>query len=55
MIYRFATFGDSTSPKWVTTYKLNYTVDLINWKPVWKKKVIIVQAEKVIIVLAEKV
>ncbi|CAB3988020.1 Receptor-type tyrosine- phosphatase F, partial [Paramuricea clavata] len=39
VIYRFATFGDSTSPKWVTTYKLNYTVDLINWKPVWKKKI----------------
>ena len=29
-----ATYGDSTSPKWVATYNLNYTVDLamVNWK-----------------------
>ena len=26
------TYGDSTSPKWVATYNLNYTVDLVNWK-----------------------
>jgi hypothetical protein len=47
VIYRFRTFGASSCFKWVTTYKLNYTVDLINWKPVVKKKVIIVLAEKV--------
>jgi hypothetical protein len=35
VIYNFVTFGDSTSPKWVTTYNLNYTVDGINWKSVW--------------------
>ena len=27
-----ATFGNSTSLKYVTTYNLNYTVDLMNWK-----------------------
>ncbi|XP_028402631.1 uncharacterized protein LOC114525466 isoform X2 [Dendronephthya gigantea] len=27
-----ATFGDGTSAKWVKTYILNYTTDLINWK-----------------------
>ena len=35
VIYNFVTFGDSTSPKWVTTYNLNYTVDLINWTPLY--------------------
>ena len=35
VIYYFVTFGDTTSPKWVTTYNLNYTVDGINWKSVW--------------------
>jgi hypothetical protein len=40
VIYNFATFGDSTSPKWVTTYNLNYTVDLINWKSVWNQSVV---------------
>ena len=35
VIYYFVTFGETTSPKWVTTYNLNYTVDLINWKSVW--------------------
>ena len=40
VISNFVTFGDSTSPKWVTIYKLNYTVDLINWKPVWNYNVI---------------
>jgi hypothetical protein len=34
VIYNFVTFGDTTSPKWVTTYNLNYTVDGINWKSV---------------------
>jgi hypothetical protein len=34
MIYYFVTFGDSTSSKWVDTYNLNYTVDLINWRSV---------------------
>jgi hypothetical protein len=29
-----ATYGDSTNPKWVATYNLNYTTDLamVNWK-----------------------
>ena len=31
VIYNVVTFGDSTSSKWVVTYNLNYTVDLINW------------------------
>jgi hypothetical protein len=35
VIYNFVTFGDSTSPKWVTIYNLNYTQsDLMNWKSV---------------------
>jgi hypothetical protein len=34
VIYNFVTFGDTTSPKWVTTYNLNYTIDGINWKSV---------------------
>ena len=34
VIYYFVTFGDSTSSKWVVTYNLNYTVDLINWRSV---------------------
>jgi hypothetical protein len=42
VIYRFTTFGDSSSAKWVKTYKLNYTDDLINWKPVWEKNVIFI-------------
>jgi hypothetical protein len=28
----FVTYGDSSSQKWVTTYNLEYTVDLLNWK-----------------------
>ena len=40
VIYNFVTFGDTTSPKWVTTYNLNYTVDGINWKLVWNHAVI---------------
>ena len=31
-VYSVMTYGDSTSPKWVTTYNLNYTYDLVNWK-----------------------
>ena len=26
------TYGDSTSLKWVATYKLEYTIDLVNWR-----------------------
>ena len=40
VIYNFVTFGDTTSPKWVTTYNLNYTVDGINWKSVRNQPVI---------------
>ena len=53
VIYYFVTFGDSTSPKWVTTYNVNYTVDLINWKSIWNQPVIamyiILQTKKIII------
>jgi hypothetical protein len=31
-IFEFVIYGDSTSPKWVATYNLNYTLDLVNWK-----------------------
>jgi hypothetical protein len=31
-LYDFVTYGDSTSPKWVASYNLNYTIDLVNWK-----------------------
>ena len=31
-LYSVVTYGDSTSSKWVATYNLNYTVDLLNWK-----------------------
>ena len=36
VIYQFITFGDSTSPKWVTRYNLNYTEpdDLSKWQQV---------------------
>ena len=34
VIYYFVTFGDSTNSKWVITYNLNYTVDLIIWRSV---------------------
>ncbi len=33
-IHHVVTYGDSTSSKWVVTYYLNYTVDLLNWKTV---------------------
>ena len=42
VINNFVTFGDTTSPKWVTTYNLNYTVDGINWKSVWDHAVIVI-------------
>ena len=52
MIYYFVTFGDSTSPKWVTTYNLNYTIDLINWRSIWNQPVIAIHyfADKKIII-----
>ena len=31
-LYSVVTYGDSTSSKWVATYSLNYTVDLLNWE-----------------------
>ena len=31
-VYSITAYGDSTSPKWVATYNLNYTVDSVNWK-----------------------
>ena len=34
-----AIFGDSTSLKYVRTYKLNYTVDFVNWKSVLNETV----------------
>ena len=30
------TYGDATSKNWVVTYKLEYTIDLTNWKTVQK-------------------
>jgi hypothetical protein len=32
-IYYLVTYGDSTSPKWVATYNVSYTIDLtmVNW------------------------
>ena len=35
-LYFLITYGDSTSPKWVTTYNLNYTVDSVNWETATK-------------------
>ena len=32
VITNVATFGDSTTGKWVTSYYLNYTVDMMHWK-----------------------
>ena len=42
VIKKFITFGDSTSPKWVTKYNLHYTKsdDLSKWQRVWNKTVI---------------
>jgi hypothetical protein len=40
VIYCFVTFRDSTSFKWVATYNLDYTVDLINWRSAWNQTVI---------------
>jgi hypothetical protein len=40
IFYYVAIFGDSTSSKWVVTYHLNYTVDLMNWRSVRNQTVI---------------
>ena len=32
LVFYVTTYGDSTSPKWVITYNVNYTVDYLNWK-----------------------
>ncbi len=38
-LYSVVTYGDSTSSKWVATYNVNYTVDLMNWKTVnWVRR-----------------
>ena len=39
-IYFLVTYGDSTSPKWVASYNLNYTIDLamVNWNTFYKVK-----------------
>ena len=42
VIYYFITFGDRTGSKWVTSYRLNYTVDLTNWLPVFNHDVMII-------------
>ena len=26
------TYGDSNSPRWVSQYQLNYTIDMLNWR-----------------------
>ena len=31
-LFSVVTYGDSTSSKWVATYSVNYTDDLLNWK-----------------------
>jgi hypothetical protein len=30
-VYYLITYGDSTSLKWVATYELDYSIDLVNW------------------------
>ena len=40
VLYYVAIFGDSTNSKWVATYNLNYTVDLINWRSAWNQTMI---------------
>jgi hypothetical protein len=42
------TYGDSKSKKWVATYKLNYTIDLKNWKtlPKVRKNISRIQNEE---------
>ena len=32
LVYNVATFGDSSNSKWVTSYYLNYSVDMVQWK-----------------------
>ena len=39
-LYYVITYGDSTSPAWVATYNLNYTIDLVNWKTLVRKNYI---------------
>ncbi|XP_028402625.1 receptor-type tyrosine-protein phosphatase F-like isoform X2 [Dendronephthya gigantea] len=34
VFYAIATFGDSTGSKWVTSFNLNHTIDLVNWRRV---------------------
>ncbi|XP_028416934.1 uncharacterized protein LOC114541147 [Dendronephthya gigantea] len=31
-LFHMITYGDSTSPKWVATYNLNHSSDLVSWK-----------------------
>ncbi|XP_028412182.1 uncharacterized protein LOC114535003 isoform X2 [Dendronephthya gigantea] len=31
-LFHLITYGDSNSPKWVATYNLNHTSDLVSWK-----------------------
>ena len=33
-VYHLLTYGDSTSPKWVTTYNVNYTTDYVTWRTI---------------------
>ncbi|XP_028402403.1 uncharacterized protein LOC114525343 [Dendronephthya gigantea] len=34
VLYAIATFSDTTGSKWLTSFNLNYTVDLVNWRRV---------------------
>ena len=36
------TYGDSNNPKWVATYSLKYSVDLVNWSELWVRKIDII-------------
>ena len=42
VIDHVATFGDSISPKWVTTFNVNYTDDFLNWNQISTQVVIFV-------------
>jgi hypothetical protein len=47
---RLVTYGDSTSPKWVATYNVNYTTDLLNWKTVdWVRTKVITNNNNIIV------
>ena len=38
-VYYLVTYGDSTSSKWVASYKLDGTIDSLNWKTLyWVRK-----------------